>query len=324
MPGASGFLLGKFLPPHRGHQYLIDFARHIAPDLTVLVGTLEREPIPGHLRYQWLREAFPTVRFCHLAEDIPQYPHEHPDFWDIWRRAIRRFLPEGPDYVFASEDYGFRLAEELGAEYIPVDHARELVPVSGTALRERPMTHWPYLLPQARPYFVKRVCVFGPESTGKSTLARNLAAHFRTVYAAEYARPLLDFQDGQCGRDDIPRIARGQMASEDALALQANRVLFTDTDLATTTIWSHCLFQDCPSWIEDEAARRRYDMTLLLDVDVPWVPDGQRFYEDCRREFFDLCREKLERLGRPYRIIRGDWDQRLAQAVEIVEPLVRD
>src|SRR5205814_5917310 len=100
----------------------------------------------------------------------------------------------------------------------------ELVPISGTLIRQDPIKHWEDLPEVVRPYFVKRVCVFGPESTGKSTLARDLARHFQTVYASEYARPLLDPQGGQCRPLDIPLIVRGQVATEDALARQANRV----------------------------------------------------------------------------------------------------
>jgi len=101
------------------------------------------------------------------------------------------------------------------------------------------MKHWEFLPQAVRPYFVKRVCVFGPESTGKSTLARDLARHFGTVYAWEYARPMLDPQGGECrGVDDIVRIVRGQVATENALARQANRVLICDTDVLTSTIWS--------------------------------------------------------------------------------------
>src|SRR5688572_19641714 len=81
-------------------------------------------------------------------------------------------------------------------------------------------------------------------STGKSTLAKDLAAHFRTAHAFEYARPLLDGKGGRCDREDIPRIARGQVATEEALARQADRVLICDTDVLTTTIWSDVLFGD--------------------------------------------------------------------------------
>jgi len=130
------------------------------------------------------------------------------------------------------------------------------------------------------------------------------------------ARGLLDFKGGRCDPEDIPLIVRGQIASEEALARQANRVLFCDTDPLTTSIWSDWLFGDCPNWARQAAGRRRYDLTLLMDVDVEWVDDCQRFLrrEEQRQAFFDRCREALEAHGRPYVIVRGSWNERLSRA----------
>jgi HTH-type transcriptional repressor of NAD biosynthesis genes len=321
-------VLGKFLPPHRGHQFLIDFARQYAEHLTVLVCTLKREPIPGELRYQWVRRMFPlpNVNIVHISENLPQTPEEHPHFWAIWRRVIQQACPDGVDFFFASEDYGHKLAEVIGARYVEVDKPRQLVPISGTAVRAQPLRHWEMLPEVVRPYFLKRVCIFGPESTGKTSLARDLAVHFRTSYAWEYARPLLDPQGGQCFARDIPLVVRGQMATEDAMSLQANRVLFCDTDVLTTTIWSDVLFGNTPQWIRDLADRRTYDLYLLLDVDVPWVDDAQRFFSSTaeRRRFFDLCRAALDSRGRRYEIISGNWQERFAAAREAVERLIDD
>src|SRR5687768_3004351 len=93
---STGMLLGKFLPPHDGHVYLIEFARNYVAQLTVVVCSLQREPIAGALRYQWVRELFPDVNVVHLTDEIPQKPSEHPDFWQIWRDALMRVLPGRP------------------------------------------------------------------------------------------------------------------------------------------------------------------------------------------------------------------------------------
>ncbi len=156
MSQTTGFLLGKFMPLHRGHMHLIDTARGQVDQLTVLVCSLDREPIPGRLRYEWVRDLFPTVNVCHFAEDVPQYPHEHPDFWEIWRQVIRRFVPAGPDYVFTSEAYGDQLAAILGARHVCVDLARTEFPVSGTAVRNDPRAYWPMLPPPVQEYYRKR------------------------------------------------------------------------------------------------------------------------------------------------------------------------
>lgn len=319
---STGMLLGKFMPPHSGHVYLADFARHYASDLTVLVCSLPGDPIPGELRYQWMRELLPGRCVVHVTENLPQTPEEHPDFWSIWREVVRRHVPSAIDYVFASESYGYKLAEVLGARFIPCDPGRDSVPTSGTAVREKPLANWRFLPACVRPYFVRRVSIFGPESTGKTTLARDLAQHYDTVWVPEHARPLLDIKQGRCDPEDIPLIVRGQIASEEALARQANRIMFCDTDVLTTTIWSGVLFGECPAWIDDLARERRYDLYLLLDVDVPWIDDSQRYLPHKRREFFQHCEELLKSGERPYVRIRGSWAERFQSACAAVDQVL--
>ena len=281
----TGLILGKFMPPHRGHQALVEFGLRFVDRLTVLVCTLKREPISGELRYAWMRELFPAADVVHVTDEVPSDPSEHPEFWSIWTQLIRKRIPRGPDFVFASEAYGQRLAEVLGARFIPVDQARGMVNISATQIRQDPLGHWDYLPDCVRPYYVRRVCIFGPESTGKSTLARDLAVRLGTVHVAEFARGLLDARDGRCDPEDIPVIARGQAAAEDALARQARRVIICDTDVLTTRIWSEVLFGSCPSEVAAEADRRTYDLYLVPDIDVPWVQDGQRYLGHRREEF---------------------------------------
>ena len=89
-----GVIIGKFMPPHRGHEYLIDFGANYADEVVVMVCSIQREPIPGRLRFEWVRDYFPKVHVVHHDEEIPQEPQEHPDFWSIWQNAVwTMFLP---------------------------------------------------------------------------------------------------------------------------------------------------------------------------------------------------------------------------------------
>jgi NadR type nicotinamide-nucleotide adenylyltransferase len=317
-----GLILGKFMPPHAGHVHLVQFALNFAERVTVLVCSLKTEPIPGRLRYQWMRELFPRANVVHITEELPQEPSEDVRFWEIWRRVALEAAGVPIDYIFASEDYGRRLAQEVGATFIPVDPLREQMCVSARAIRARPLDYWRFIPECVRPYYVKRVCIFGPESTGKSTLARDLAARFGTVHVAEFARTLLNLKDGVCDREDIPVIARGQAAAEDSLARQANKVLVCDTDVLTTTIWSEVFFGDCPDWVRRAADLRSYDLYLLMDIDAPWVDDRQRNLPHRRQEFFDRCRFALDSRRRPYAIVHGGWSQRFERACAEVERLL--
>lgn len=324
MQATKGFVLGKFLPPHLGHVYLFDFARNYVDELAIVVETEPDQPIPGTLRYQWVKEMFPDASVLHLTDGNPQEPSEHPQFWDIWKQSLHRILPFQPDFVFASEEYGWKLADVMGAQFVHVDIDRHVMPVSGTMVRESPLKHWEFLPRISRPYFAKRVCVFGPESTGKSTLAQNLARHFDTVHVPEYARSHIEARNGELKYEDIPMIARGQLASEQAIAFNTNRVMFCDTDLLTTMIWSNWMFDRCPDWIVDQANHRDYDLYLVTDVDVPWVDDTVRYLPEERKSFLDRCIAELEQRGRRYVLVSGDWEQRWNVALAAVQALLEE
>jgi HTH-type transcriptional repressor of NAD biosynthesis genes len=319
-----GLVLGKFLPPHAGHLALIEFASRMVDQLTVVVGTLAREPIDGALRHRWMRELAPRANVVHLTDENPQEPSEHPEFWDIWRTSLQRVVPGRIDRVFASEPYGTRLAHELGASFVPFDLPRALVPISGTAVRRDPFAAWTHLPPCVRAYYCKRVCIFGPESTGKSTLTRMLAEHFETTFAPEYARTWLEQKNGAVHASDLPIIARGQIALEDTTARQSRQVLFCDTDALATTIWSDVLFGAVDPEVQALADARRYDLTLLCDVDVPWVPDVVRYLPNERASFFTRCEQALSNAGRRTVVLHGTWNERFTSAVEAVESMMRE
>ncbi|MEN3333299.1 MAG: HTH-type transcriptional regulator, transcriptional repressor of biosynthesis s [Blastocatellia bacterium] len=324
---ATGMILGKFMPPHRGHQLLIDFARDRVAELTILVCSLEREPIPGRLRYEWMKEMYPDVRIIHVTDENPSEPDEHPRFWEIWTETIRRRLPAGPDVVFTSEAYGDELARRLGARHIAVDPLRHQVPVSASEIRARPYANWAFIPECVRPYFARRVAIVGPESTGKTTLARRLAAHYQTVWVAEFAREYLDAKNAErpladITPADIAAIARGQIASEEKRARQANQLLICDTELLTTRLWSEHFFGDCEDWICRAASERRYDLYLLTDVDVAWVADPHRDAPHLRERFLNHLRRELQLSERRFVLISGSFDERLRRAIAAIDSLI--
>jgi len=312
-----GLVLGKFLPPHNGHRYLIDFARHCVDQLAVVVGSLPDEPIPGHLRHAWMQELFPDCRVLHLAEPLPQYPAEAPDFWDQWRTSLQRILPWPVQRVFASEAYGTRLAQELGATFWPLELQRQTQPISGTQIREAPWQHWAFLPQCVRPYFVRRVCVVGPESSGKSTLALALAQRLNTVCVPEYAEIWLRHRAGQLQPDDLLTIARAQQALMQALARQANRLQICDTELLTTRCWSTELYGEVPPALAALCQPEADALYLLCQPDLAWQDDIHRLRPDTRWAFFERLEQELQAHKLCYRVISGP--QRLEQALAHVQ-----
>jgi HTH-type transcriptional regulator, transcriptional repressor of NAD biosynthesis genes len=315
-----GFVLGKFMPPHQGHIYLCEFARHYVRELTILVCSLPQDPVPGELRAAWMRELFPSCRVLWCEENLPQAPEDDAEnFWPIWRDVVRRYHPEPVDVVFASEAYGQRLAAEVGAVFAPCDLARAAVPCSGTDVRRDPFGFWHCIPAPVRPYFAKRVCVFGPESSGKTTLAGDLAAHYETVVAPEYGRLYTDIFGTRVNMNDLQRIVAGHLAGARAAARQANRIVIEDTDPVLTGVWAQMLLGCRADWLDsfDDYA----DLYLLCDIDIAWADDGTRYFpkpED-RQRFFDLCKDELVHRGIAFEIISGSREARRTAAVAAIE-----
>lgn len=316
-----GMVLGKFMPIHQGHVHLISFAQHFVDELYIVVGTLSSEPIDGKLRYEWVKRLFPTVHVLHLDKDLPQEPSEHPDFWNIWRTNLQVILPCQIDYLMASENYGLPLAKELNAQFIPLDIQREAVPISATKIRENPFLYWEYLPVCVRPYFTKKIAIFGPESCGKSTLTMNLAKYYETVFVPEYARTWIEFKGQNLVNEDFLIITKGQLALEKSLIEQANKLLFCDTDVLTTTIWSEKLLGKCDEWILEKAKEQNFDLYILLQPDVPWIKDEVRYFPSERWEFYNDCKETLQKNNCEFIEIGGSWGERFDKAIATIDEM---
>jgi NadR type nicotinamide-nucleotide adenylyltransferase len=166
-----------------------------------------------------------------------------------------------------------------------------------------------------------KICLFGPESTGKSTMAEKLAKHFGAAFVAEFAKEHIAAHDGNITADDIPQIAAGQLRTEAEAAATEQNLLFCDTDLLTTKIWSERLFGSCPGWIQDAAELQHYDLYFMMDIDAPWVADIHRYLPEERRSFLDLCCKTLKHHDRKYIMLSGSWDKKFQTACAAVERL---
>jgi NadR type nicotinamide-nucleotide adenylyltransferase len=162
------------------------------------------------------------------------------------------------------------------------------------------------------------VVVTGSECTGKTTLARELAARFSTSWSPEYAREYAEARRGGLSFADVEPIARGQMAGEDEAAGRARRLVVHDTDLLSTVVYSRHYYGACPEWVDEAARERLADLYLLLRPDVPWVEDPARDRGDRREEMHALFASALRGLGASFREIGGNWTERRGQALDAI------
>lgn len=169
----------------------------------------------------------------------------------------------------------------------------------------------------------KRILILGPESTGKSTLAEDLANHFGEPWVPEFAREYLEKINRPYQYEDLVEIGKGQVAREDLLADKANSFLFVDTDLRVIHIWSEHRFGKTDNWVLEEIARRKYDLILLTDTDLPWTPDPLREYPELemRQYFFKKYLQLAEESGFPFLIVSGDQEIRLQTVISSIENL---
>ncbi len=164
-----------------------------------------------------------------------------------------------------------------------------------------------------------RIVLTGPESTGKTTLARRLAEHFRTVWVQEYAREYLQERPGPYSLEDLEIIARTQRARQEGAARRANRLLFCDTDLLVIKIWAEYRFGTSPEWVEKRLRTHPPDLFLLCQPDLPWEPDPLRENPHDRPELFQRYHRTLLHLGTPFEIVHGEGEERLARAIRCVK-----
>lgn len=321
----TGFVVGKFYPPHRGHKYLIDTACANAEQVTVMLVGRPEEIVSPALRAAWLREIHPRVRVIEVDDVFAA------DDSQGWADFTRKTLGYAPDAVFTSEDYGECFARYLGCQHVMVDRTRSHVPCSGTLVRQNPFAQWDYLEPCVRAFFVKRICVLGAESTGTTTLARALARHYHTVWVPEYGREYCESKIEEAGgwqayeqwqTEEFTHIAQTQCDREDQAARLANKLLICDTNAFATNLWHERYLGKLSSAVEAISSGRKYDMVILTEVDIPFVQDGLRDGEHVRHNMHARFEELLSEQSIAYTMLSGPHRQRLKKAISLINGIL--
>ncbi len=335
---STGFLTLKAAPLHAGHIYLISQAATQVDKLYVVLShndNLFEDPVLSlKNRVLWLKSTFrdiPHIKVIHINEtNIPAYPNG----WAPWSELVKNALPGiAIEKIFTSEPRDLAGYNKYwpGTQVVVVDSNRTRVPISGTEIRKAPMKHWSYMPTAVRQQFLKRVCIIGTESVGKSTLTKLLAKHFQTSWVEEYGRTYCEtelFGDESLLRfDDYGTIAARRWQDELLAAKSANRVLFADTNALITNYYCKLYEGRTNPLVTEYEHIENYDLILFLTDDVPWVADGLRINSD-RDRTRPILEAYLTEVKPDYRdkvrYVSGNYQERFNLAVTLIEDLLHE
>lgn len=354
---AHGLVIGKFYPPHLGHDYLIRTAAAHCQQVTVGVLGSSVESISIADRVSWLREMFadsPHVRIVGALDDVPVDYHSAAIWAEhvaIMREAVQAADCEfgsvpAVDAVFSSEPYGDELARQFGSQHVCLDQSRALYPVSGTAVRASLVALWDMLPPAVRAGLALRVVVVGAESTGTTTLSQDLTDALRqrggvwarTAWVAEFGReysanllalaraknPSAGVADIHWLSSDFSVIAQKQCQLEQIAARHGSPLLVCDTDAFATCIWHERYLGQPSADVENIAANMPPRALYLLTSDegVPFEDDGLRDGEHLRGWMTARFKTRLAQQAVPWLELKGPREQRCQAALEAVDALM--
>ncbi len=319
----TGLIIGKFYPFHAGHRFLIETGLKSVQKLTVIVCQSDRYKIPAGVRSRWIKKTFPIVDvkiFYHSAS----LDSDSPDISIIWADITKKFLGFTPDIVFSSEIYGEYYSKYMGSKHSLVDLERKNFPISGTKIRSDVYENWRYLPDATKSFFTQKIVILGAESTGTTTLSRDLAKHYGTVWAPEYGRLYYEgrmFSKNQTdwSTDEFIHIAKSQNLLENALLKKANKLLICDTDAFATTLWHERYVGNESLELSQVVKKEKPLLCILTDIDIPFVQDGTRDGEHIRTNMHNRFIERLGEEGTNYIIVSGSKEKRLADSIAEIE-----
>ena len=327
-----GMYGGSFDPLHTGHIDVIIKASSQCEKLYVVLSySRERDNIPMEYRYRWLRNSFRHLDNINiiLLEDnaASKSDYDTDDYWEKGRDYVLSQIGTNVDVVFCGSDYkGTNRYEKLyNCEVVCFD--RNIIPVSSTSIRQNPFEYWKYIPKICRPYYVKKILFVGGESTGKSTLAENLALAYNTNFLEEVGREVCDYAGAEdlMIASDFHEILLKHKTKEMELIKESNKLFFVDTDALTTKFFAQFLLDGDKKNIESLADAitqiNTFDLIFFLEPTVAFVQDGTRNvkFESDRKKYSEQIKSLFDEAGLEYICLSGDYLNRYEEVKRIIK-----
>lgn len=316
----TGLTLGKYAPLHKGHEDIFLAALEEVDKLFVVIYDSPRViDVPLPVRANWIRSLSTSIEVIEawggpdVCGDTPEIKKGHEDYLKdlLGGRKIDRF--------YSSEFYGEHISKALNAMDCRLNKTR---PICATAIRANPYACRKFLDPAVYNDLITNIVFLGAPSTGKTTIAQEMAEEFNTVWMPEYGREYWEKHniERRLTVDQLGDIALGHYSREEALLKDANKYLFTDTNALTTRIFSLYYHGVSNKWVNDLAdiAYRRYDLVFLCDTDIPYDDTPDRSGEGNRADFQKMIIADLNHRRIPYINLSGNLETRKLKVKEIL------
>lgn len=322
----KAFVFGKFLPFHKGHEAMINFALSKCDFLTVLVCCSDKENISDTVRSSWIKNTFKEYKnieirtFNYFENELPNTSESSESVSKLWANIFKK---QFPDYslLITSEEYGEFVAKYMEIKHIAFDFERKLFSVSATSIRQSIFSNWKFLPDSVKTAFKIKVVILGTECTGKTTLTKKLAKHFDCSFVLEAGREIIP-NSNSFTYPDLKLVANEHSKRIDKTISDHSPLVIIDTDIHITKSYCRFAFERELEISTNIYNSNKANLYLYLNNDVEYIQDGTRLSEVERNLLDHSHREVLIKHKIDIIEITGNWDERFEKAVKNIKTLI--